>query len=483
MRTTQPEQSPHQPPNVESDVPSRRQFLSRAALLAAAASLGCGDAADRALSPRALSADRENDNEDDGLPNPDRSGIEHIVVLMMENRSFDHMLGWVPRADGRQAGLSYVDNNGQRFHTHELAPDFQGCAFHDPDHSYNGARVQYNNGACDGFLRSGENDAFSIGYYRRQDLAFLGRAATDWTTADRYFAAILGPTFPNRIFQSAAQTDRISNTANPSVLPTIWDRLIARGLTARNYFHDLPTTALWGTKYQALWRPISTFFSDCAAGTLPAVSLLDPQFGGEGAGTSNDDHPFADIRTGEDLMNRIYNAITQSPAWQNTVFVINFDEWGGFFDHVPPPVGPISSSDRAAGYTDGLRGFRTPLLVVSPFARRGYVGHQVYDHTSILRMIEWRWSLDPLTERDATANNLAQLLNFDHVDLHAPQYLVPGVIGAACAAGDSDEGALGGMAGFSASGSTVAERRAAPGATSRNAWRALAQAQGLGSLR
>jgi phospholipase C len=93
-----------------------------------------------------------------GLPPPARSGIDHIVVVMMENRSFDHFLGWMPKADGRQAGLTYTDAAGATHSTYPLAPDFQGCAHPDPDHSYNGGRVQYNNGACDGFLRSGRND-------------------------------------------------------------------------------------------------------------------------------------------------------------------------------------------------------------------------------------------------------------------------------------------------------------------------------------
>jgi len=119
------------------------------------------------------------------------------------------------------------------------------------------------------------------------------------------------------------------------------------------------------------------------------------------------------------------------------VLIVNFDEWGGFFDHVPPPVAPTPDSDRAVGNVDGLRGIRTPFLVVSPFARRDYVDHRVLDHTSVLRMIEWRWGLEPLTIRDRTANNIAEVLDFRHPSLHAPQYLVPSVVGAACPATSS----------------------------------------------
>src|SRR5437762_7281516 len=113
------------------------------------------------------------------LPSPENSGIEHVVVVTMENRSFDHFLGWLPDADGRQAGLTYLDAAGVGHPTYALAPDFQGCGHADPDHSYEGGRVEYNDARCDGWLRV--NDTFSIGYYRQEDLAFLGRAVPQWT--------------------------------------------------------------------------------------------------------------------------------------------------------------------------------------------------------------------------------------------------------------------------------------------------------------
>jgi phospholipase C len=360
------------------------------------------------------------------LPRPARSGIDHIVVVMMENRSFDHLLGWLPGADGKQAGLTYVDAAGVQYSTYPLAPDFQGCGHPDPDHSYNGGRVQYNNGACDGFLRSGRNDVYAIGYYRRSDLPFLGAAARAWTTCDRYFAALMGPTFPNRLYMHAAVTDRITNTFSLSSLPTIWDRLAERGLSRRMYYSNLPTLALWGAKYSSIERPFSQFLRDCKTGKLPKVAFVDPVFTGSDEGTAGDDHPHADIRVGEWFLSRVYQAVTTSPAWPRTVLIINFDEWGGFFDHVPPPEAP----DVDPAYT--LRGFRVPCLVISPFARRRYVAHGIYDHTSILRMIEWRWNLQPLSVRDARANNLANVLDFKHRNLKAPRILAPGVVGKAC---------------------------------------------------
>ena len=336
-------------------------------------------------------------------------------------------------AAGRRApGRTHLLRRGGTGHaTYPLAPDYQGCGHQDPDHSYQGARVEYNNGACDGWLRA--NDVFSIGYYRQDDLAFLGRAVPQWASFDRYFCSLRGPTFSNRVYQHAGQTDRLSDTPEPSTLPTIWDRLAARGLAGRYYFGDVSFLSLWGPKYLPISRTHDAFFADCAAGTLPQVAFIDPAFLGEATGTGADDHPFSDVRAGEAFLNRIYAAVTHSPAWARTVLFINFDEWGGFFDHVPPTAGPLPDADRAAG-SDGLRGFRTPALLVSPFARRGRTSHTLYEHASLLRLIEWRWGLDPLSVRDQTANNPALELDFRRPRLDAPAFDVPAVIGAPCPA-------------------------------------------------
>jgi phospholipase C len=407
---------------------SRRRFLQGAAATGGLLTLGGVGSVRRAFSQEIL------------LPPPDASGIEHVVVLMMENRSFDHMLGWLDGADGRQRGLTYTDAAGVPHRTHRLAPDFQGCGHPDPDHSYEGGRVEYNGGACDGWLRAGANDEYAIGFYVKHDLPFFAGAAPHWTVGDRYFSAIMAGTFANRVYQHAAQTDRLANTFELCTLPTIWDRLAAAGLQGRYYFSDLPFLALWGGTYVDIARPLSAFFADAAAGTLPHVSFVEPRFLGEEVGASNDDHPFADVRNGQAFMNAVYTAVTRSPAWPNTVFVINYDEWGGFFDHVPPPTAPIPDADRAAGNEDGLLGFRTPFLVISPFARREHVSHLTLDHTSILKMIEWRWGLDPLTVRDATATNLAETLQFPAPGLTAKQFAVPtGPFGQLCVPGVPDE--------------------------------------------
>jgi phospholipase C len=401
---------------------SRRELLIRgSALVGGSALFGLPEWAGRAV---ALTPPN--------LPPPAGSGIDHIVVVMMENRSFDHFLGWLPGADGRQAGMTFEDRKGVAHSTYRLS-EFQGCGHSDPDHSWEGGRVEYGNGRCDGWLRAGQNDEFAIGYYTGADLPFYGRAAPYWTVCDRYFSAIMAETYPNRMYLHAAQTDRLHNGEGPTVatLPTIWDRLRTAGRTGRYYYSDVPYTALWGRKYLPISRPVGNFFSDCAAGTLPDVSYLDPRFLDEGSGSSGDDHPHADIRVGQHFLSSIYRAVTAGPQWSKTLLVITYDEWGGFFDHVRPPLAPDANPKAR------LRGFRVPCIVVSPRARRRHVAHDIYDHTSILKLIEWRFGLAPLTTRDAQARNLAEVLDFGHPpNLTAPDWNVPPAAPLPCVQGN-----------------------------------------------
>lgn len=183
------------------------------------------------------------------LPPPAESGIEHVVVVMMENRSFDHFLGWLPHADGRQAGLEYPDQRGASQATYHQT-QLSGCGFKDPDHSYSGGRYQYNQGRMNGFLSDTENDSFAISYYEAADRPFMSRLAQSYTTCDRYFCSILGPTYPNRFFAHSAQTDRLTDALTLSRLPTIWDQLNkSDGPSGRYYYCDVPFVALWGLKY------------------------------------------------------------------------------------------------------------------------------------------------------------------------------------------------------------------------------------------
>ena len=391
----------------------RRQFLRHGALLPAAVA-GAPAAAPRTLPP------------------PHASGIDHIVVVMLENRSFDHLLGWLWTADGRQAGLTFVDAQNIAHATYALRPDYKGCGHPDPDHDYLPARIQYNRGRMDGFLRSPSNDPFAIGYYGPFDIPFHAALACHYTTLDRYFCSILGPTFPNRIFQHAAQTDRLTDSLTLATMPTIWDRLLAAGVDARYYYSNVPVLALWGSKYLGIAAPIAEFFQDAAAGMLPSVSFVDPQFAVLEDSLADDDHPHADIRRGDAFLALVFEALSRGPGWPGTVAILNFDEWGGFFDHVPPPraVAPnLVDPDIVGGRT--LLGFRVPVVVASPFTRGTAlfprVNHLVFDHTSVLKLIEWRWGLAPLTARDAFGDvaNLAYALRFDEPDIDVPPLPLP----------------------------------------------------------
>jgi phospholipase C len=355
--------------------------------------------------------------------------LDNIIVVTMENRSFDHLLGWLPAADGKQAGLSYKDKSGASHSTHRLTK-FDGCGQADPNHSVAGGRVQFNSGACDGWLKADGSDISAIGYYAGTDLSFLGQAAPQWKVLDRYFSPLLGPTYPNRIISQAGQTDRISNTKNICTLPTIWDRLAVAGVTGANYGTAITTASLWGLKYSSVIRPIGSFFTDAAAGMLPNVSYVDPELTGD---IANSYHPPADIRNGEAFIASIYRAVTSGPQWKSSLLIITFDEWGGFFDHVAPSVAPLSQIERDAGNADGLRGFRVPTVFISPFVRRQSISSKVYDHASILRLIESRWSLAPLALRDAAANNLADELDLTTPISSAPTIDVPtGPFGVSC---------------------------------------------------
>ena len=408
---------------------SRRQFIRQLAGTAGgAAILGLPDGA-HVVAQRG----EDNDNDDQGERKPSPNTFKHVVLVMMENRSFDHLLGWLPEADGKQVGLSYLDRTGKRRHTYQLAPDYQGCGHPDPGHSQADGLAEYNGGACDGWLLAGNNDEYSIGYYTEKDLGFFGTAAPAWTTCDRYFASLMSETYPNRIHQHAAQTDRATNTIDISTLPTIWDRLASQGIEGRYYFGDVPFLALWGLKYLPISRLLPSFIKDCSAGDLPAVSFVDPHFLGEEEGLSDDDHPHGDIRAGEQFLAQIYTAVTTSPAWPDTILIVSFDEWGGFFDHVPPPLAPQPPGDQAVGL-GARRGFRVPAVLVSPFAKRGAVSSKIFDHASVLKLIESRWNLEPLTVRDAQATNLGDALDFSKARLQAPRIVPNAIVPIGCSA-------------------------------------------------
>jgi phospholipase C len=371
------------------------------------------------------------------LPPPEDSGIDHIVVVMMENRSFDHFLGWVPGADGKQAGIRLVDLAGEVHESYDLAPNFQNCRFADPDHSYEGGRREINAGAMDGFmLTQPQGDTFPIGYYTGESLPFFRGCAENWTICDRYFSGILSSTTPNRIYMHAGQTDRLSNTVDMSTLPTVWDRMLEKGRSVAYYYVDVPYTAFWGDKYRALSKDfeMSDLAADIAAGKLANLTFIDnvgTEFE-EMFGLSRDDHPLADIRDGQAFLNEVYDIVRRGPRWERTLLVINYDEWGGFYDHVAPPFAPVSAAESALG-NDGRLGCRVPCVLIGPRVRRGHVEHTQFDPNSILNLIAWRFGFEPLGVRGGSAN-LALALDWDSPPtLDAPAFDVPsGHFGGLC---------------------------------------------------
>ena len=360
------------------------------------------------------------------LPDPKAAPFDTVVVLMMENRSFDHMLGWLPGANGRQAGLVYADTQGNLHETWPLAPDFQGCTYEDPDHTWPGVATQYADGRCDGFLQTAKvGDRFPIGYYNKDDLPILSALALNYTTFDNYFCSMLGPTWENRLYQLTGTTQvdmpdgfPMSDAARPCLIPTaIFDRVRGAGKTAGYYYHGEPMTGLFKSKrYDDIAYHIDRFWEDAQKGALANVVFVDPNYtdAAEDNGTSNDYHHKGSVLVAEQFVAQVHDALKNSPQWERMVFVLNFDEHGGFFDHVQPPECQDDTKQIGAGPFPNLKrlGFRVPAIAMGPFAPRKIEKAGPYEHCSILKMIEWRWGLEPMTLRDRYAKNFADALDF-----------------------------------------------------------------------
>ena len=422
---------------------SRRDFLRGSAALGGLAALG----------PRAAGVNLPVPAPVGGLGLPANAPIDTIVVVMMENRSFDHYLGWLP---GGSQSATYLDDAGQPHATSHWAPDYQGCGHPDPGHGWNSGRVQLGGEARDGsgFVKSGSgNDDYALGYYQAEDVPVWAALTQQATIFNQYYCSLLASTYPNREYQHAATSGGRTSNAFPSDPiagfgdETIWDRCNTRGVSWAYYYSNLPVIGLYGARLAVLHsdkvRHISNYYADALAGRLPQVCFVDPFFTAEGL--ANDDHPFADIRLGQQFLSGVIRAFTESPQWARGAMFINYDEWGGFYDTAVPPPAPDDDRKSAVLAQDySQRGFRTPASVISPFAPRGSIGSQVYDHTSILRFIEWRYGLGTLTRRDATARNIGEVLDFTRPNYErevVPAYVAPPEARVVCGAGgaaDSD---------------------------------------------
>lgn len=346
--------------------------------------------------------------------------IDHIIVVMFENRSFDHFLGALKLEEGREvdgldATMSNPDRDGNPVTVHPAEVD---CLF-DPPHGWNSSHQQWNNGANDGFVTEYTADgapspAEVMGYMTRSDLPVSYALADAYTVCDRYFCSVMGPTWPNRFYGHAGTSDGQDDNAFPEggafTFPTVWNKLDEAGVSWKYYYTDLPFIGLFenGLK-EGFYGMFEDFINDCANGALPSVSWVDPGF------SYNDDHPPHFVGLGQEFLGMLYQALSTSPQWNRCLLLITYDEHGGFFDHVSPPT---TEDDHATEGFDQL-GFRIPVLVVGPFVKPG-VNSDVLDNTSWLKLVCERFGITPWTKRIEAATSLAVVLDADRMAADQP---------------------------------------------------------------
>ena len=380
--------------------------------------------------------------------------IEHVVVLMMENHSYDNFLGMLgrgpfetPRGDGFtiEAADGYPANSnpqsdGTPLRAFPMPTDCQLSG--KPSQEWTASHEQYAGGRNNGFVTS-PSGPVAMGYWDRAEIPFTYSLASHFPVGDRYFCSVLGQTDPNRRYLIAAtssgMTDDIpdpSQTATLGVTPpggTIFNHLSEAGISWAEYDVQYKqvtseTMNLYpasdGVYDQTNERSFAQFLSDAKAGSLPAFSLVDPNFS-----TQSQENP-QNIAIGEQFMRAVVEAIGSSPKWDKTILFISYDEHGGYYDHVPPPVAlapddvpPVTNSPSQSSY-DGFKryGFRVPCIVVSPYAKRSYVSHVVYDHTSVLAFVERKWNLPAMTLRDANANDMTDFLDLGAMAAGRPTF-------------------------------------------------------------
>ncbi len=342
-----------------------------------------------------------------------RHRIDTVVVLMMENRSFDHFLGAMslvenhPDVDGLTEDMSNPHPDGSEV---KVFPSGIFC-LSDPPHSWNSCHRQWNEGANDGFVAEFEDRHADVGheamgFFDRSTLTTTYHLADHFVVSDQWFSSVMSSTWPNRFYASCAQNGGMTGNDFPiEAFDSIYTHLANAGHTWGCYFHNAPFMILLPDRQpsEPEFQDIEAFYEAAAAGTLPNVVMVDPLFG------KADDHPPAHPVSGQIYISQIYEALRRSPQWERTLFIVTYDEHGGFYDHVSPP---LMADDRADEGFDQT-GFRVPTLLVGPWVKPGHVSHTVRDHTSILAFIEKLFELQPLTARDAAADDLLDIFDAD----------------------------------------------------------------------
>ncbi len=347
--------------------------------------------------------------------------LRHIVVLMMENRSFDHMLGSLKavdaRIDGISPGLSNPDTKGNPVAPQPLA-DFQGQLDPDPNHHFAAVDLQIFGGDnspgrvanMQGFVKSYFDQQRDVGhsqkimyYFKQADLPVLTTLALEFAVFNRWFSSIPGPTICNRAFAHYG-TSFGKVDLNPMYLnepfKSIYTRLISANPkhTAKVYYYDTTSSTMEVVNLlqnqPQLFGTYDQFLQDCANGQLPDYSFIEPNYSDHetdsGEEVANDQHPDHDVQAGELFIAEVYMAIKRSPLWPNTALLITYDEHGGIYDHVVPPGCPkdlftASASDTGTGtpFQFDRLGVRVPTVLVSPWVPKGTVVDRVFDHASI----------------------------------------------------------------------------------------------------
>lgn len=339
------------------------------------------------------------------------AGIEHIVVLMMENRSFDHYLGAL-KTDPGYAGRAQIEGlDGDETNP---APDgtpvkvFKMTNFTpaDPPHSWKAAHDQWAGGKNDGFVKAhaGASQDEAMGFHDRSQIPLYYWFADNFAVCDAWFSSVLGPTWPNRFYlHSTTSKGKKDNTPFLQAPDTIWDRLKAKGLSYKNYTAAPAAFYAGGyaTKLLSL-NPIariSEFFDAAKNGKLPAFSMIDPDF------TASDDHPDHDILRGQAFVASIYKALAESPNWSKTLFIITYDENGGFYDHVAPP----KTTDDDPEFE--RLGFRVPAFVIGPTVKKGYIEKKVLEHVSVAATLKTRFDIASLSKRMDVTNDVSSCID------------------------------------------------------------------------
>ena len=368
---------------------------------------------------------------------PSMRQIEHVVVLMMENHSFDNLLGMVPHqvpgrrsVDGlRVVGGRVVNSNPDASGTPLVASRASSpCQLDgEPSQSWNASHEAYDNGLNDGFVRASAPVAMQ--YWDKHDLPFTYSLVEHFPIGERHFSSVLGQTWPNRSYLFAGTSigmvnDIIAPTPPPN--GTIWDRLDQHHIDWAIYYDpsSYPSFELVpGSDTPARGSRVkhfNRFLTDVAAGKLPRFTFLDPNYE-----TTSEENP-QDIQLGERYIARVVTALMRAPTWKHTALFITYDEHGGYYDHVPPPaaippdsIPPALTPGDVSGGFDRY-GFRVPMIVVSPWARPRYVSRSVEDHTSITAFVERKWNLPAMTLRDANASPMT-----GYFDFRRPAFMTP----------------------------------------------------------